>query len=246
MIFFITLFLATSTTQASETRKVMLTDRTIEAVIDLPKVEGPHPLLIIAPGRNEKLEEPIYKSIADSATKLGWVAIRFNWGFRKTRLPTARTSLSTDFKNEAEDLSTMLTSFTQGRVNEPLEINKELVALMTDGFSARASMIADSDALKPGIVKAHLYLNPECEAGTPFTKAYSNLLAVKTPRLLVSNRTPGSCDFTQFEPKLFGETFSVFLMPPSTSDLKSRSTPVTAVITDFLQSLGWKNKPHKH
>lgn len=224
----------------TDTRKIILADRAIDAVIDRPQGEGPHPLLIIAPGRSFKMKEANYPALAEAARKAGFVVIRFNWGFRKSNGPSDGEMPTADLKQEAEDLSTVLSSFTQGRVNEPLEINHEQVALVADGFSARISMLPESGALKPA-VKSLILLNPECDAANSFTKLYAPMASLKSPRLLITTRAGNTCEPAQVYDlaKASGTAFSLYLISG-----EGNPSTITAAVVNALVNLDWKNTPH--
>lgn len=210
---------------AFDTRKIILTDRTIDAVIDSPKGKGPHPLLVIAPGRASKMDDSFYQTLAEAASKTGFVVIRFNWGSTKL----------TDLKQQAEDLSTVLSSFIQGRVNEPLEINAKQVALLTDGVSARIAMMPDSDALKPN-VKALIFLDPECDLENPYSKLYGKMTSIKTSRLLIVSQPGNGCERAQIyeQAKTNGDLFSLY-----TATGPRNTAATTAVVLNNLQGFGW-------
>jgi len=217
----------------------MLGDRTINAFIDTQKGKGPHPLLVIAPSRTEKMKDPSYEKIAALGVKAGFVVIRFNWGM---------SALSSDLKREAEDLATVLSSFTQGRVNKPLEINPDAVALLADGLSARISMMPESKVTK-SVVQMLILLNPECDAGNPFPKLYAPLANLKsTQRLIIVPGNPGNgCETVQIYDavKSYGETLSLYTFPGGKDEDTIHAAIFAALRGPNWEGPDWENDAQK-
>ncbi len=235
-------------------KKVVLPNRTVDVLIESPPEEGPHPLLVIAPGRTDGHLHGIYPVVAEAARKLGFVTLRFNWGYRnpsvpseKGKTPTPNSSGPTaDLKQEAEDLSTVLTSFTRGRVNKTLEIDANKVVLLVDGLAARVAMMPDAEVLKSN-VNALLLLNPECPADSGFTQLYSALATIKKPVHLIFPRPGNGCDPAAVYDlaKSADPSFSLYSFPGNAvlGDEKSPATSASiATLTEALGRLGWSRK----
>lgn len=76
----------------------------LEANLSLPNGQGPFPVLIIAPGQGYHKDLPIPVELSAAALKQNYITLRFNWKYQ-----TDGGSPSVDFKNEIEDLESVIT-----------------------------------------------------------------------------------------------------------------------------------------
>jgi hypothetical protein len=145
--------------EAKSTRlKVELGDRTLTPIVDEPKGEGPHPILVMIGDATGSIADAPFKKLVRSATRDGFVTVRLEWSYKEKK-----GAPSEDLKREAEELRLVVTEILGSRMMQQHEVDPQHVALFAEGIGARVAMLPESGVSKE-TVKALLLQDPVCSA----------------------------------------------------------------------------------
>jgi hypothetical protein len=239
--------LAVSAEAKSDPLRFELSDRTGGGMIDHPKGEGPHPILIVAAAEESDIGDPLYQKLVKVAVGQGYVVARIDWAFKRKN----GAGPSAGLKNEAEELGTAI-QMIGSRMMKPYEIDPAKIVFIGKGLGARVAMMPEA-GVTPDKVKAELLLNPVCDAGaTSFATTYAPFVAAaKLPRMIVASRG-GPCALPQIyaAAKDLGEAAALFTLDggprlENGRDLANQDVAIAA-IANWLRNRGWSvAKPAK-
>jgi predicted alpha/beta-hydrolase family hydrolase len=133
-----------------------------DVLVTEPQGGGPHPVLVIAPAKEYKMDGPIFVALADGAARLGYRVVRFNWTF-----VTQKGQPSADLSAENADIDAVMAKFAQP--GQPL-------VLAAKSFGSRAAM---RGAFKRA--SALLLMTPNSNSQATFEQTYTPLLGYPKP-----------------------------------------------------------------
>ena len=223
-----------------------LSDRTGGGMIDHPKGEGPHPMLVIAAAEESDIGDPLYQKLTKAAVDQGYVVARIDWAFKRK----PGTGPSTGLKDEAEELGTAI-QMIGSRMMKQYEIDPAKMVFIGKGLGARVAMMPEA-GVTADKVKAELLLNPVCDsAAASFATVYAPFITSKLPRMIVASRG-GPCPLPKIygSAKDFGDGVELFTTEGGArfevgTALANQDAAVAAV-ANWLRNRGWSGaKPAK-